>query len=175
MKKLLISVMVLVIAMSAMVCVSASELTDTLGQNASKEIDVTAKYSASVSTPEVYSVDISWDSMTFSYTQKDTKNWNADNHSYNTVTEGGWDKTASTVKVTNHSNASVEVSVEYTAVEDTGISGTLSDASAVLSAGEEGNFDGADSVTATLTISGKPTSRVSSEGVKVGSVKVIIK
>lgn len=146
----------------------------TLAEKNMKEIDVIAKYSASVNTPEVYSVDISWDSMTFTYTQNDTKNWDADNHSYVTETDGGWNKTTSSVKVTNHSNVAVDVSIEYTAIADTGVSGSLSKESAVLSQGEEGNYDGADSVTSVLTVSGKPTSGVSSEGIKVGSLKITI-
>lgn len=174
MKKLFIALAAVVLSVGICVTASASGFSDTLGQNASKEIDVTAKYSASVNTPEVYSVDIFWDSMTFSYTQQDTRNWNADKHSYDTVTEGGWDKTEASVTVTNHSNVPVEVSVEYTAVEDTGIVGNLSDSSASLSAGEVGNYDGAASVTATLTVSGKPTSKVSESGIKVGSIKVVI-
>lgn len=147
---------------------------ENIGRNESREIDVTAKYDSSTSTPNVYSVDIDWSSMTFTYTQSETKKWNASDHSYSTVSEGGWDKTSATVTVTNHSNVSVNVDLTYTAVAGTGVTGRLTNASDTLNAGEEGNYNGADSVTATLTISGTPTSTITSEGVKIGTIKVTI-
>ena len=174
MKRLFAFMLALSLIMSLGITAFAAEDPETVGQNGSKEIDVTAKYASSTDTPNVYSVDIKWSSMTFTYTQKDTKNWNAADHSYETVSEGTWDKTSATVTVTNHSNVSVNVDVNYTAVENTGVSGTLTNASAVLDAGEEGNYNGADSVTATLTISGKPNNTITSEGVKVGTIKVTI-
>lgn len=147
---------------------------ETVGKDGSKDIDVTAKYESSTTTPEVYSVDIIWSSMTFTYTESGTKTWNAANHSYNTSTQGAWDKTAATVTVTNHSNVSVGVAVEYTPANDTGIIGTLENGTATLDAGAEGDYAGADSHTATLTISGTPNSAITSDGVKIGTVKVTI-
>lgn len=174
MKKLLAIVCALTLVMSMSATVFAAEESETVGQNGSKEIEVNAKYSSSTSTPNVYSVDIAWSSMTFTYTQKDTKNWNAADHSYDTDSEGTWDKTSATITVTNHSNVSVNVDVEYTAVENTGITGTLTNGTAVLNAGAEGSYDSADSVTTTLTISGTPSTTVTAEGVKVGTIKVTI-
>lgn len=139
-----------------------------------KEIDVTAKYQSSTETPAVYSVDISWSSMTFTYTESNTKNWNSTNHSYGTESLGVWDKTAATVTITNHSNVSVEVSTVYTSAGETGITGALTNPTAELAAGAVGNYDGADSHTATLTISGTPNNTVPADGVKIGTVKVTI-
>lgn len=153
---------------------SVTAFAATLGQNGSQEIDVTAKYDTSTSTPTVYSVDIVWSSMIFTYTQESTKNWNATDHTYDTVTQGAWDKDSATVTVTNHSNAAVNVAVAYAPVADTGITGTLTNGSGRLTAGEEGNYDGADSLTATLTISGTPTGTVTADGVTVGTLNVTI-
>ena len=50
----------------------------------------------------------------------------------------------------------------------------LTGGNAVLSAGEEGNYAGADSLTATLTIGGKPSEAVTTDGVKIGTIKVTI-
>ena len=174
MKKVLAIILALTLVMSMSATVFAADESDTVGQNGSKEIEVSAKYASSTNTPNVYSVDIEWSSMTFTYTQKDTKTWNAADHSYETASEGEWDKTTATITVTNHSNVSVDVDVTYTAVENTGVSGTLTNASAVLDAGEEGKYDNAASVTTTLTISGTPNSTVTSDGVKVGTIKVTI-
>ena len=175
MKRVFTFLLALSLLMCSSVTAYAAEFPETVGKNESAEIDVTAKYSSSTVTPTVYSVDISWSNMTFTYTQEDTKTWNAADHSYETSTKGEWDKTSATVTVTNHSNAAVQVDVEYTPVQDTGVTGTLTNTSAALNAGEEGNYSGAESLTATLTISGKPNSTVSSSGIKIGTIKVTIK
>lgn len=170
MKKLLAIVLVLALAMSIGVTAFAQGAPETVGQNGSKEIDVIAGYNTTTSTPEVYSVDIVWTDMTFTYTESSTKTWNADDHSYDTTASGGWDKTTASVTVTNHSNVEVAVAMEYVPVENTGVTGTLTGGNAVLSAGEEGNY----SLTATLTIGGKPSETVTTDGVKIGTIKVTI-
>ena len=174
MKKIVTLILTIILIMSISVPAFATEAMDTVGQNGAKDINVTAKYDSSTEMPNVYSVDIEWSSMTFTYTQKDTKTWNAADHSYNTSSEGAWDKTTATITVTNHSNVAVNTNVAYTAVEETGITGTVTDAASVLDAGVEGNYDGADSHTATLTISGTPNDTVTSDGITVGTIKVTI-
>ena len=96
--------------------------------------------------------------MTFTYTREDTLTWNAKDHSYQARSSGGWDKTRATITVTNHSNVDVRVTITYTPVENTGITGVLRNATGKLDAGKVGDYDGADSMTATLVISGTPTS-----------------
>ena len=170
----LFSILLVIGMLFAMSITTFAAAPETVGKGGSKEIDVTAKYELSTTTPEVYSVDISWSSMTFTYTETGTKNWNAANHSYDTSTQGAWDKTSATITVTNHSNVSVNLVMAYTPANDTGIIGTLANSTATLDAGAEGNYAGADSHTATLTISGAPNSTVSSDGVKIGTIKVTI-
>lgn len=153
-----------------------AERSDTIGKDSSKEIDVTAKYQSSATTPTVYSVDIKWDNMTFTYNETGTKTWNANNHSYSIENaQGAWDKTSATITVTNHSNVSVDVTVTHTITEGFGIAGVLMEGStATLDAGVEGNHAGADSHTATLIIIGTPNDKITSDGVKIGTVKVTI-
>lgn len=148
--------------------------TEHLGHTGSKEIEVTAKYASTTATPIVYSVDIDWSNMTFTYTQRNINKWNAANHSYSTASDGAWDNDTATITVTNHSNVAVDVKMKYTALGNTGVKGVLTNATAALAAGETGNYHGADSFTAKLTISGKPGSTVTSEGVKIGTIKVTI-
>ena len=174
MKKILSLLLATALVMSMSLSALAAEMKDTVGQNGEKEISVTAKYDSSTEIPNVYSVDISWTSMTFTYTEKDTKTWNAADHSYKTATEGAWDKTTATITVTNHSNVAVKTNVVYSAVEGTGVSGTMTDAAAALNAGVEGNYSGADTHTATLTISGTPNKMVTSDGITVGTIKITI-
>lgn len=168
MKKLLRAVMLLALLGTVSTGVFAAE------KNGSQEIDVNARYQTVSSAPASYSVDLRWTDMTFTYTKEDTHIWNAADHSYKTRSRGGWDKTRASITVTNHSNVDVRVLITYTPVGDTGITGTLKNASGTLKAGVVGDYGGADSMTATLVISGKPTDTVTAAGIKIGSLKVTI-
>lgn len=136
--------------------------------------DVTAKYEQSTSEETIYNVDLNWGDLTFTYSESTEKVWKPDTHTYETTTTGGWDKTESAVKVTNHSNAPVTVSMTLTPVTGTGVDVALTGGNATLAAGEVGNVDGAASVTGTVKISGKPNSTVTEAGIKVASITVTI-
>lgn len=141
----------------------------------SREIDVHAQYKTVSTAPASYSVDLLWSDMTFTYTRENTHIWNAKDHSYATRSSGGWDKTRASITVTNHSNVEVQVTITYTPVEDTGITGVLRNGTGTLDAGVVGDYDGADSMTATLVISGTPTDAVTDSKTRIGSLKVTIR
>lgn len=170
MKRIITLVMTLALIMSLTVSVFA------YGPGDEKELDVTAKYNSSTSTPTVYSVDIDWDSLTFTYNEKSTKTWKPGDHSYTTTTtQEGWEKTEAKITVTNHSNAAVTVDMAYTAAATkAGVTATLTGGSKTLAAGEVGKPTTADSVTGTVTISGKPDKSVTASGITVGSITVTI-
>lgn len=174
MKKLLRAVLAAALPLCIGLQALAAENSGTIGKNGSQNIDVTAKYTAVSAFPASYSVDIQWADMTFTYTEKKTHVWNASDHSYDTQSQAKWDKTEATVTVTNHSNVDVDVTVSYTPVADTGIIGILQNASGTLQAGIVGDYGGADSMTATLSISGTPEKTVTTSGVKIGSIKITI-
>lgn len=168
-KKIITLVMALALVMSLAVPAFA------YGPGDEKELDVTAKYNSSTTTGTVYSVDIDWDSLTFTYNEKSTKTWKPSDHSYTTDTQGGWDKTSANITVTNHSNAAVTVDMAYTtSTTGTGVTATLTGGSKTLAAGAENQYATADSVTGKLTISGKPNSNVTANGITVGSVTITI-
>ncbi len=138
--------------------------------------DVTAKYEKTeIDSGDIHSVDLQWGNLTFTYSETTTKTWNPGTHTYDTtVTGGSWDKTESTIKVTNHSNVAVDVAMSVTPVAGTGVNVTLTGGNATLAAGEVGNVDGAASVTGTVKISGKPNNTVTEAGIKVASITVTI-
>lgn len=140
-------------------------------------IDVTARYTVSTSSETVYSVDITWDNMIFTYSESSVRTWNPENHTYTANRSGGWNKTTADITVTNHSNADVTVKLTYTADTangNTGVTGTLSNAGGILAAGEEGKPDEAEQIISTLTISGTPNGNVTADGVRVGTITVTI-
>ena len=85
-----------------------------------------------------------------------------------------WDKTRGSITVTNHSNVDVQVTVAYLPEPDTGVKGVLKNASARLKAGIVGDYKGADCMTATLTVSGKPEKTVNEAGMNVGKLRITI-
>ena len=167
MKRIITLLMVLAMVTSMSVTAFASDL------GGSK--DVTAKYEQTEDEKPVYNVDLNWGDLTFTYTETVEKEWNPDTHTYtSTVTGGSWDKTESNITVTNHSNVAVTVSMTLTPVENTGVTAALTGGNATLSVGTVGNVDGADSVTGTVKISGKPASSIDENGIKVASITVTI-
>ena len=166
MKRIITLLMVLAMVMS----LSATAFASDLGESK----DVTAKYEQNESEQPIYNVDLNWGDLTFTYTETVEKVWNPDSHPDATTTTGSWDKTESTVTVTNHSNVSVAVSMSVTPAQGTGVDVSLTGGNATLAAGEVGNVDGAASVTGTVKVSGKPNSTVTEDGIKVASITVTI-
>lgn len=172
MKKLITVALALMMVLCLGTTAFAAEST-TIGTG-DKKIDVTAKYSDTSSTPTVYSVDLSWDSMTFTYSKSGTKTWNPADHTYSGGGSADWDKASADVKATNHSNAQVTVSFQYEAKGDTGVTGSMSKDSFTLAAGVENKPNEAASDTSTLSISGTPNGTVTAEGITVGTITVTI-
>lgn len=68
-------------------------------------------------TDIVYSVDISWSDLKFTYNDAYKGEWNPKTHSYDNATEAGWDKSSGIITVTNHSNTEIKATPTYTAKE----------------------------------------------------------
>ncbi|MDO4516636.1 MAG: hypothetical protein Q4C76_05840 [Bacillota bacterium] len=116
MKKLLIVCMSVVLMLSLSVTVwAAASYSYGVGLD-SKEIPVTAKYVAASEADVVYSVDISWGSMEFTYTAGKAV-WNPVNHTYDTsnTSTAVWacENDANKITVINHSNADVSCDLTY--------------------------------------------------------------
>ena len=100
MKKLVSLILALALVLAMAVSASAATLT-AVGE---QDIDVQAKYQDSTVTGDVYSVDISWGTMQFTYAESGSLTWNPNDHSYDGTTTTGWTAKGYTVTVTNHSN-----------------------------------------------------------------------
>lgn len=107
-------------------------------------------YDAVVEAADVYSVNVEWAGLTsFVYKDTDEGSWNPGTHEYDNTVPAHWEGEA-TVTVTNHSNVDVTVDVAV-AAEDGFAFNKANDADYILDAGAEGDVDGADKLTVTIT------------------------
>lgn len=135
---------------------------------------IEATYEEGVTTTEtVYSVDVEWGKLEYTYHPNATKKWDPTTLKY-VVTEGtpSWDceADADKIKVTNHSNEAISAKLEY---EQTNaeVTGTFDKSKINLKSAEETAVDEAPTGTATLALGGK---MAEGEDGTLGSVKVTI-
>ena len=177
MKKLIATALALTMTLSLSTTALAAGNVDGAGVGLQDPIDVTAKYNDGATEPTVYSVDLTWEDMTFTYNESGTRTWDPDTHTYTDTTSAGWDKYTAVVTATNHSNANVTVSFTYTPQGDTGVTASMTKDSFILAAGVENYPDDAPTNSSALTINGnsEPNNSVTAEGVTIGTITVTIK
>ena len=144
-----------------------------IGTGESSSTDVKATYNSGSDEGKIYSVDITWQGMSFTYTDADTK-WDPQTHTYVPTSEAYWSEGA--IKVTNHSNADITATTSYTAesgYED--ISMIFSSESTNIGTADNG-IDGNAGSAVSETITAQPEGSLS-EGVtdmKIGTITVTI-
>lgn len=170
MKKLASILLALILVMS----LGATAFAATTVGTGDQSIDVEAKYQDNTTSATVYSVDIAWGAMKFTYTESGAMTWNPADHTYTSATTAGWTADGNTVTVTNHSNAAVTASFAFAALDAyKTVTGSFDVASKTLEAGKVNGYDSADNVTATLTLGGALTNTVT-DFTKIGTVTVTI-
>lgn len=143
--------------------------------------DVTATYRADSSGGagaggKVYSVDITWGDMAFTYTAE-AGIWDPATHKTTDAEGGVWtvDKEGgNTITVTNHSNTGVTAAFSYAA--DTGfegITGTFDNASLNLETAVGTTVEAAPKATAALSLSGALDSSTA-DNTKIGTITVTL-
>ena len=162
MKKLIATALALTMTLSLSTTALAAEVNGA-GVGSQEPIDVTAKYNDGATEPTVYSVDLTWEDMTFTYNESGTRTWDPDTHTYTDTTSAGWDKTSATVTATNHSNAQVTVSFTYTPQGTTGVTASMSKDSFKLAAGVENKPNEAATDSSNLMITGTPNNSVTAD------------
>ena len=153
---------VLAIAMMSALAIPAFAAVTTQG-DLSKEIGVKVVLTDAKDTDtKIYSADIAWDDLTFTYTYTDKLQWNPANHKYETVVANAeatkWDKTEAKVTVTNHSNDAINVTAAVAAA--TALDGVTADCdtktAATIAAGVEDQYDAASKKEIKVSITGTP-------------------
>lgn len=174
MKKLIAAALALTMTLGMSTTALAAGNVNGAGVGSQDPIDVTAKYNNSTADPIVYSVDLKWDDMTFTYNESGTRTWDPDTHTYTDTTSAGWDKTYAVVTATNHSNAQVTVKFDYTPQGATGVRAFMTEDSFQLAAGVENKPNEAATDSSILMIIGTPNNSVTAEGVTIGTITVTI-
>ncbi|MCL2487959.1 MAG: hypothetical protein FWE80_04680, partial [Oscillospiraceae bacterium] len=144
------------VVLTALDEIEESENDVTLDVPDSKDIDVTAKYEGAITTPMVYSVDLSWGAMEFTYNASGTKDWQPGSHSYiENLTTSSWSASGNTITVTNHSNAAVDADFAYSSESGyAAVTGSFNRDSFTLPTAEGTAFSAAPNNSATLTLAG---------------------
>lgn len=143
--------------------------------------DGTGSYSAEVkgtyhpggSGAVVYSVDIAWTDMSFTYTGAGEGTWNPETHQYSGSSEGAWTASDESITVTNHSNAAVKATAKFEA--DSGYESTsmeFGNNGATVATAEGTQVSAAPSATITVTPDG--TLAKSANGGRIGEITVTI-
>lgn len=112
MKKILSVVLVVLILCSFATVAFADETGVGLG---SYQTDVIGTYvEGTVGNGIVYSVDIAWSEMNFTYHSEKAPVWDVETHTYSEAVPAYWEGEGS-ITVTNHSNAYIKATPSYTA------------------------------------------------------------
>ena len=116
--------------------------------------DVKGTYQAGSASATVYSVDITWEDMSFTYTAAGEGTWNPETHEYSGATQASWSESKNIV-VTNHSNAAVTATASFQA--DGGyeaVSMTFGNNGQQISSAVDTAYDQAPNLTISVTPSG---------------------
>ena len=135
--------------------------------------DVKGTYQAGSSGAVVYSVDIAWTDMSFTYTGAGEGTWNPETHQYEGGTEASWTDSNDSITVTNHSNAAVKATASYqaeTGYESTTMTFGNNEATVATAVGTEV----ASAPSATITVTPGGTLAESANGGKIGTITVSI-
>jgi hypothetical protein len=128
MRKKLISGAMALVLLASLPMTSLAADNATLGENGSQNIDVHGTYDKGT-TKTVYSVEVSWGSMEFTYSEGSLGTWQPGDHTYSGAAGASWSCEADANKVTvvNHSNAAVTAQLSFDP-QGSGVTGDFFDA-----------------------------------------------
>lgn len=137
--------------------------------------DVKGTYS-SEATVTVYSVDIAWEGLSFTYNGAFEGNWNPETHEYEDVTAAGWAAGNGTITVTNHSNTDITATPSYAAKDGYESAGMNFSTSALQVATADNGIDGAPGSAVVDTITVTPTGSLpeGTEDATIGTITITI-
>lgn len=117
----------------------------------------------------IYSVDITWSAMSFTYHAAKEPVWDVETHSYSESVAAYWEGEG-TITVTNHSNVSISATPVYTAEEGYEEASMLFDAEKLVVSSAE---SGAEQ-TGVIAVTPSGTLPANANGEKIGTITVTI-
>lgn len=168
--------LVSMLAVAALVCTMSTTAfaADQTGVNTGEySNNVKGTYKAGGAAAPVYSVNIAWDSLEFTYTAAGEGTWNPETHEYSGATQASWSESKNIV-VTNHSNAAVTATAAFQA--DTGytdVTMTFGENNGNTIATAVGTQVG-EAPSATITVTPGGTLAESANGGRIGEITVTI-
>lgn len=156
----------------------ASALADTINGQGSQQATVTGSYRSGGESQTVYSVEISWEKLNFTYTGAFKGTWNPSTHTYDDATEASWNGGQGTLTIANNSNTEIQAKFKYT--PQTGYESADMDFSSndivVDSADNESGEEGKGStVTETVTVTPSGSlPETTAENTKIGTITITI-
>lgn len=174
MKKVL--TIILTLAMLSMTSVTAFAASPITANGGSDSADVKGTYVAGGTATTVYSVDITWGSMDFTYTDASQGTWNPQTHQYDDAAPAKWscEADANKIEVTNHSNDAVIAQFSYASESGySEINGAFSKNTLNLDTAVGTEVLDAPSDSVTLSLTGELSSDASAS-TKIGSVTVTL-
>ena len=129
---------------------------------------VQAVYSDVSTKDTVYSVDVAWGAMEFTYTKTGENVWNPDTHQYTESDAGTWSANGNTITVTNHSNVALNANLSESL--EKGLSGHFDNVQLSLPSAEGTTPAKAPQQVATFTMDSGKTD--ATDFAKIGTVTV---
>lgn len=173
MKKLAAAALTITMALSMSTPAYATEINGVT--NGSQDIKVTYE-TGTMTTDTVYSVDVEWGSLEYTYHPAATETWNPNTLKYEISTgKPYWDceKDANKIKVVNNSNTEITAKLTYVAGNNSGVSGSFDKAQIGLKSAEGTAREDSPNDAAYLSLSGALT-ETATELTTVGNVNVTI-
>lgn len=172
MKKILALVLAAMLVMSMGITAFAAE---GLVNGGTDSAEVKGTYKGTAAST-VYSVDISWAGLEFTYNGAYEGEWNPDTHSYDGATEAGWAEGEGTITVTNHSNTDITAVPTYKASAGyESASMTFSTESLEVATADNGvDGEAGTAVTGTITVTPAGTLPENTTNAVIGTITITI-
>lgn len=172
MKKMISLILALIMAMSLSVSAFA---VDGVGNGGSDSSDVKGTYKGTAAST-VYSVDISWSGLEFTYNGAYEGEWNPNTHSYDNGTKGGWAEGTGTITITNHSNTGITAVPSYKAASGFEDADMIFSTNSLAVATADNGVDTAagSAVTGTITVTPTGTLPEGTTGATIGKITITI-
>ena len=138
---------------------SGSEGSDISGSGSSGSKDVYISYEGNSANSVVYSVDVVWTDISFTYTEGSVQ-WDPENHEYTSVgDDSGWSDSTGEITVINHSNAAVAVNITFTksSTSTDNVQLLINNSQFTIESAEKYVYDKAPSNTANIVATGTPS------------------